>query len=136
VVYFNPLESSAKTQRQPGGEGFGAEYAVPIGENPTEALMQFASHCRSVGVGYLLLLSFGAMGAHRFYLRKFRTAFAMIGLAGASYLIVSQSDGLNPLFAVPGALILWLVFDLIFLADAVTFFNSELRNAFRDGGRI
>ena len=138
MTFFNPLDygSGTKSNTQEMGSIFGTDYAPPISEKPTEALLVFVSHVRSVGVAYLLLLWFGYLGAHRFYLRGTKSGFTMMVLSGASVLVLSKSSGFDWTFAVPIALALWLVIDALSLANSVRQFNRAMRDRISNGGNV
>jgi hypothetical protein len=136
VSFFDPTNYGSNT----GPEGqapaglFGSDHPPAFAERPMEAVMVFLSHVRSVGVAYLLGLTFGPIGAHRLYLRKIRSGMAMALLTLVSIASLSGHDqsafrlprDLAYLVA-PFVLAAWLVIDLIFLAEAVRIFNSGLR---------
>lgn len=78
----------------------------------TYALMQFQSRVRSVGVAYLLWVSLGIFGAHRFYLGRTGTAIAQLILTLTLVGLIIN--------------IVWLLVDLFVIPDLVHTCNQKL----------
>jgi TM2 domain-containing membrane protein YozV len=142
LSYFDPLNYGSAGA--PKGQGavsfFGMDHAPPFTERPMEAVMVFLSHVRSVGVAYLLVLGFGALGAHRFYLRKIRSGVVMALLSLASAVLLASHDQASfrlprdlGYVVAPVALGIWLAVDVLFLSEAVRVFNLGLRDRIING---
>ena len=70
---------------------------------------------KSAGVAYLLLIFFGGLGAHRFYLGQTGTAIAMLVLTIAGWLTIAIVVGIPLLIAVG----IWIFVDLFLIPGMV-----------------
>ena len=77
---------------------------------------------KSVGVAYILLILFGAYGAHRFYLGETGTAVALLCMTIGGILTSILLIGFIPLMAVG----VWIIVDLFLTKDMVDDFNTKL----------
>ncbi|MEO1198992.1 MAG: TM2 domain-containing protein [Pseudomonadota bacterium] len=88
----------------------------------TRALMMYQANKKSMIVAYLLLICFGMLGAHRFYMQKTGSAAVMLTLFVIGFLLSFI------LIGVPIVLILlvWVIVDAVNLAGWVHAYNSYL----------
>jgi TM2 domain-containing membrane protein YozV len=78
---------------------------------------------KSVGLAYVLLIFFGQLGLHRFYLSRVASGMMQLGLCAVGWATVGFFIGVIPL----GILWLWLLVDLFTTAGMVTAANGEAR---------
>lgn len=82
-------------------------------------LAKMIANRRDVGVAYLLAIAAGILGAHRFYLGRKGSAFAM--------LLLSIS-----MIGLPIAVI-WFIVDLFLISDMTRDYNQALMNGEKHG---
>jgi len=78
---------------------------------------------KSVGVAYLFWFLFWFLGAHRFYIGKISSGFAMLGLSVLALLLSASMIGPMPLFI----LIPWALVDAFLIPGMVQTQRAELR---------
>lgn len=84
-----------------------------------------ANDGKSIAVAYLLLVFFGSLGAHRFYLGKTGTGLTMLALFFVGLLTVAIVIGLIPLVIVG----IWCLIDLFLVPGLVQQSKAATREA-------
>ncbi len=78
--------------------------------------MSYGLHDKSMGISYLLLFLFGALGAHRLYLGKKLSGFIQLAMTVTGLILLANREG-GMLFLVLWLLVgLWLVVDFFRVA--------------------
>lgn len=101
--------------------------------------LEYAAHKKSLVFAYLAWLFFGVFGAHRFYLGRRKTAFAMLALAVSPFvagfllgLLIGASwadvgDRLNTFQRITWAILaIWMLVDIFLIPGMVEGKNAEL----------
>ena len=84
------------------------------------------NEAKSAGVAYLLLIFFGGLGAHRFYLGKTGSAVAMLILTILGWLTIAVAVGAVFLIVVG----LWILVDLFLIPGMVQQHKDSVRLKF------
>jgi TM2 domain-containing membrane protein YozV len=84
---------------------------------------------KSMGLAYILLIFFGQLGIHRFYVGKIGTGLIQLMLGAVGWATAWIGIGFVPL----AILWIWILSDLILTADMVKEYNKELLKTDSDG---
>jgi len=97
--------------------------------------LEYAAHKKSLALAYLAWLFFGVFGAHRFYLGRRKTAFAMLALSIGPVVVgffmglfdFGSADIELGLSRVTWAILaIWMVVDIFLIPGMVEGKNAEL----------
>ena len=97
--------------------------------------LEYAAHKKSLALAYLAWLFFGVFGAHRFYLGRRKTAFAMLALSVGPVVIgflmglfdFGSADIEFGLSRVAWAILgVWMLVDIFLIPGMVEGKNAEL----------
>jgi TM2 domain-containing membrane protein YozV len=88
----------------------------------TQKMMRYEANKKSAGVAYLLLILFGGLGVHRFYLGKSGSGVVMLLLTLLG--IVLSFAGIG--FVLIAIVLLWMFFDLFLIPGMTREYNNKL----------
>lgn len=96
--------------------------AGTLARRDAQAMMRYDANKRSAGVAYLLLFVLGGFGAHRFYLKRTKSAFAMLAVVAVSVALLWVGIGYL------GAVVLctWELVDLFLIPGMTRDYNNKL----------
>ena len=87
-----------------------------------ETIMRFEANKKSAVIAYVLWFFLGALGAHRFYLKRNLTALAILALTILSAVLSAVGVGFL-LFTVVGV---WLIVDIFLIPGMTSSYNNGL----------
>ena len=88
----------------------------------TQKMMRYEANKKSTGIAYLLLILFGGLGVHRFYLGKSGSGVVMLLLTLLG--IVLSFAGIG--FVLIAIVLLWMFFDLFLIPGMTREYNNKL----------
>ncbi len=94
-------------------------------EQDTKNALMYDASKKSTTIAYLLLIFFGTIGAHRFYLGRIGSAVAMLIIWAVSFVLSFVGFGLFG-YAVLGV---WVLIDLFLTHGIVKDYNLQLIKA-------
>jgi TM2 domain-containing membrane protein YozV len=93
-----------------------------LSSRDAQAMMRYDANKKSLLIAYVLWFFFSGLGAHRFYLRRTRTAVAMLVIFLLSFALAFVAIGYVG-FAIVG---IWALVDIFLIPGMVRDYNNGL----------